>query len=86
MHLSVSFIVAALALSAIASPIDAVIGTKGTKTPLSKRFSLTNADGTANVEMLRSYSEFSMKCILISTTCNDRLTWSQRNPDGLGCV
>jgi hypothetical protein len=83
MHLSISFVVATLALSVTASPIEAHIGTKGVKTPLSRRLSLTNADGTVNIDKLRNSTEFTIRCVLISRMHSFKLTmtWLQQNPE-----
>jgi hypothetical protein len=49
MHFSVGFVLAALALSAAATPVNSG---RSLKIPLTKRSGVTNADGTINVNFL----------------------------------
>jgi hypothetical protein len=60
MHLSVSSVLVALALSAATSPIESV---EGTQIPIAKQFSLTKPDGSVDLELLRSSRRSSMKCV-----------------------
>jgi len=73
MHLSLGFVAAALAVSVAASPVAPL---KGSRISISKRFSATNPDGTANFETLQRDRESSVRKIMRGLDAFERNTGS----------